>query len=80
MMRMTRREESLVDIIGALFRLHRDGKAAELAEAMRSVEVILLNPSPVQCEGVALDLLKISPKPETAGFFSGLVYMPKRTT
>lgn len=60
---MTRREENLVEIIGALFRLHADGKHETLAAAMKTAEVLLLNPSPIQCEGVALDLLKLSPRP-----------------
>jgi hypothetical protein len=60
---VTRREENLVEILGAVFRIHAEGKHETLAYAMKSVEVLLLHPSPVHCEGVALDLLKLSPRP-----------------
>lgn len=75
---MTRREENLVEIVGALFRLRAAGKHETLAVAMKTAEVVLLNPSPVQCEGVALDLLKLSPRPPTpAGRFKGGVFLTR---
>lgn len=72
---MTRREENLVEIIGALVRLHADGKHESLTAAMKTAAVVLLNPSPVQCEGVALDLLKLSPVPSPVKHV-GLVAAP----
>lgn len=60
---MTRREENLVEIIAALVRVHADGNRETIAAAMKTVEAIPIHPSPVHCEGVALDLLKLSPRP-----------------
>lgn len=78
---MTRREENLLKVLAALFRLHRDGKSEDLGKAMRQVEVVLLNPSGIQCEGVALDLLKLSPEPERRpGIFSGGVFLASDIT
>ena len=80
---MTRREQNLVDILAALVRLHRDVDPAKLTEAMKLVEVVAMVPSPVHCEGVALDIAKLSPPPppsDRPGIFQGGVFLTPRTT
>ncbi len=73
---MTRREQNLVDILAAIVRLHRDGDQAKLAEGMKLVEAVAMFPSPVHCEGAALDLAKLSPPPpsDRPGIFNGGVF------
>ena len=79
---MTRREQNLVDILAALVRLHRDGDTAKLAEGVKLVEAVAMFPSPVHCEGAALDLAKLSPPPppsDRPGIFKGGVFLTPRT-
>lgn len=75
---MTRREQNLYSILATLFRLHRDGNHEGLAAGMKLAEVVLINPSPVQCEGVALDITKLSPPPKPAMFAGGVFFTPGR--
>lgn len=77
---MTRREQHLVDILSALVRLHRSGDAAKFDEGMKLVEAVAMYPSPVHCEGAALDLGKLSPPPsDKPGIFKGgVLFTPGR--